>query len=334
MSSRDIPRVIAEAGMCANDPAWAAQAVAAAADAGCWAFKTQVGVRGLAAPDTARYDRLRGPDTQGDAFAEELPPTEWATIRSLCDQHDLQWFASVWNEDAIRICENLDVEWYKIGSADITHLPLLNSVGATHKNIILSTGAATPPEIWRAIETLDRAGANEIVLLACTLSYPCDPEDAELGRIPTLRDTFGLEVGYSDHTELVDISGLAVTAGATYLEKHFTVTPGEGGDHDFALNPQQLVDYVQWAERAVALYGTGNLTPLPSEEAARRLARRSLHATRIIAEGDPIELGFNVAFQRPTGGVGPDEWDEGTSHYATRDMEPGEPIHPEDLNGG
>lgn len=327
-------RVVAEAGMCANSVEWAHTAVNAAAEAGLWGFKVQLlSADTLAAKGAPRYDRLAGPADQYEAFTGALPYSAWAEVYDHAREKGLEPFASCWDEAAVHASEELlKPEWYKIGSADITHLSLIREIAATGKGIILSTGAATADEIERAVDQIwhhSPAVLPGIVLMACSLSYPCYMADARLSRVLWLRDlgvVVSDEYGYSDHTLRVETGGLAVAAGASWLEKHFTVTPGEGGDHDFALNPVEMWEYVRLAERAfAATYSAeGNDQPLTNELPARDLARRSLHTTSAVSKGDKLIVGKNTAWLRPAKGGIPA--DTAGPWYAMRDYEAGEQV--------
>ena len=316
--------------MAANSVDWAHDAVDAVAESGAWGIKGQLlNPDTLTAKNAPRYDRLAGPDTQYQAFTGALPYSAWAEVYAHAREKGLEPFASCWDEAAVEASEDLlKPEWYKIGSADITHHSLIRLIAETGKNVILSTGAADESEIVAALDILWEYPVRDIVLMACSLSYPCALADARLSRIRWL-DDMALAIdglGYSDHVPLIETGALAVAAGASWLEKHFTVTPGAGGDHDFALNPLELNDYVDRANRAwTAMYHPeGNEGALTAELPARSLARRSLHAVTHIHKGDRVTEGVNVRFLRPAEGglqadaVGP--W------YAERDYLEGEQI--------
>lgn len=319
-------RVIAEAGMCANSVDWAHRAVVAAADAAVWGFKVQLlNADTLTSRTAERYDHLAGPATQHDAFQNALPYPAWAEIYDHARSLGLEPFASCWDEAAVEASETLlNPAWYKVGSADITHHGLLEVIASTGKRVILSTGAADDSEIGRAVEVL--AAAPQLVLMHCPLVYPAGLRDIRLRRIKWLFP-FGGDLGFSDHTPWVFTAGLAVAAGADWLEKHFTVTPGRGGDHDFALNPADMTMYRREADRAWQAresWGAELSEPLPTERAARDLARRSLFAAVRIPRGERVVPGVNAVFLRPArGGIPADAkgpW------YAERDYQPGEQI--------
>jgi sialic acid synthase SpsE len=184
------------------------------------------------------------------------------------------------------------MRWCKIASGDITNQPLVEAAGkAFRQGVILSTGAADDDEIAEAISWIGTPWA----VLACTLAYPTSPGDAELARIPTVRRLLaelapGSRVGYSDHTHASATAGYAVAAGASVLEKHFTLDRADGTvpDNAFAVDPDTMTAYVAEADAAARLLGSGALVPIEAERPARVGARRSICAARDLPEGHRI----------------------------------------------
>jgi sialic acid synthase SpsE len=308
-------KVIAEIGTANHNQDYALEATAAAANAGAWAVKVQMlQAHTLVAPHAPRYDRLPGPSNQWEQFADALPYDDWKPVFDLGRELGVEVFASCWDVDAVEWCDHYGVNWHKVGSADITHHQLLRRIGESGADVLFSTGAANAAEVLDVLDFVHFPA--KAIPMACTLSYPCAPEDARLERIHWLRSLGFTTVGYSDHTDRIETGALAVAAGAEYLEKHFTIMPGEGGDHDFALVPDEFRDYVGQAEKAWRLthsaWPVGE--PAPAELDARNRARRSLHAVEEIAEGDDLVLGVNVAWLRPAeGGIAANMW-SGDNH--------------------
>jgi sialic acid synthase SpsE len=216
----------------------------------------------------------------------------------------IEFFASAWDLEAVRFLwsDAMRCRFVKVGSADITYLPLLREIAARRWRVFLSTGAATMPEVKRAMEVL---GSRTAVPMACTLSYPA--EALNLARIRVLQYEFPGEVGYSDHSLSTHTGRQATIAGADWLEKHFTITPGVGGDHDFALTPGLMTTYVEQARAGELDRGADWLEVTSEEKDARLLARRSLHATAPIAVGEQLRPGENCDWLRPAlpGGIEP-----------------------------
>ena len=327
-------RVIAEIGTANHDIDYALECVKQVAGTGVFAVKMQLlNADTLVARDAPRYDRLEGPKNQYEQFKDAPPYEDWEPVFKDARERGLEVFASCWDEAAVEWCESQNVSWYKVGSADITNLRLLSTIAATGKDVMFSTGAATLPEIDNMMARFTTLGeGRRAIPMACTLSYPCDPNDARLERITFIANDYNTEVGYSDHTRGIRAAGLAVAAGATYLEKHFTTTPGAGGDHDFALSKPEMTAYVWAAEEAYRMTysGTPIGEPLQTEVDARRWARRSLHATSAIEVGEGLVVGENCAFLRPGPdigvGIGAEMWTEDYMGDAVKDLRAGEQI--------
>lgn len=217
-------------------------------------------------------------------------------------------FSSPFDSTAVNLLESLDVELYKIASLEIGDLPLLRRVARTGKPVILSNGAASVGDVDIAVRTLREEGNNNIVLLACTSSYPASPADSNLRTIPVLQDTFDVQVGLSDHTLGIGASIAAVALGATVIEKHVTLSRADGGvDSDFSLEPQELSALVSETATAWAALGSPTMRVTPGESESRRL-RRSLYVVEAVREGDLV-TSENVRSIRPAGGLNPDLMD-------------------------
>ena len=295
-------RLVAEIGSCNGDLSLAIDTAQAALDAGAWLVKGQMF---QAATLTTRYARTYGyglnePDTQYEAFNNALSYDDWHVVADACDG---RFFASVFDLEA---CRDYPYQWIKVASADITYRALIEAAAASGSELILSTGASSTADIHRALSWIP---GYRPTLLACTLTYPCPPDDAHVKRVLTLKD-FRLPVGYSDHTEGELAAHLAFELGACMVEKHFTIRPGTGGDNDFAIGPvslRRIVGRVDPVSAAVVevLGGSGELGVRVSELSALRLARRSPYATQDIPAGVTVDE-TNTVMLRPRDGV--DAW--------------------------
>lgn len=302
-------RLVAEIGSCGGDMAYAEKIINRCAEAGVWVVKGQ-----LYQPDTlvtrtaASYGHthLDEPATQWEAFTDRFTYPQWDVVAEMCRNIGVGFAGSVFDVDALRYTDGW--EFIKIASADITYETLIRGAAAKAKSdgtyLVMSTGGATLPEIAQAVGWV---GDCPLILLACTLEYPTQAEDANVNRMSTLSQ-FGCKVGYSDHTVSIYAADYAFRHGAVLVEKHVTVTPGAGGDHNFAATPEQLVNLIEGrnihtSQRFDALLGgTSQLGTLPGEAAAVAGARRSWHATKPIRVGEAFTPN-NVAFIRPTGGI-------------------------------
>lgn len=242
----------------------------------------------LATKDALRYDRTTN-DTlyQHELFQHQLSYDDWAKVAVRCGELDLPFFPTVFDSEAIDIARELGIRTLKIASGDITYHDLIAAAAQASDHLIISTGASTIEEIDQAVEVVDQARGIKnlrLTLLACHLAYPTSEDNAELGRVMSLLMRYipqnpSMDIGYSDHTTLIHYpASILATYGASMWEKHFTMTPGAGGDHDFAVNSNQLKQMVRMVWGAKTALGRGEVNPTASEMAAREGARRSLVA--------------------------------------------------------
>lgn len=232
-------------------------------------------------------------------------PWEWheQIFRRAHDQ-GLTVFSSPFDPTAIDLLESLDVPAYKIASAEIVDLPLIDLCARTGKPLVISTGMASVAEVDAAVTTARAAGNDQLIVLGCTASYPAPPEDSNLRGIPLLADTFDVVPGLSDHTMGIGVPVAAVALGACAIEKHVTLSRADGGvDSDFSLEPAELAALVVETERAWQALGTPRLGPRESEREVRRL-RRSLYVVADVRAGDEVTTS-NVRSIRPSGGLPP-----------------------------
>ena len=307
-------QVVAEIGPANGSLDYAAQAIAAAAESGCKFVKGQIYNRDtLTTRDAKPYGKgIAEADTQWDNFEHQLTPEEWFDVADICAVAGVMFFASVFDENAVDLCEDIDVPLYKIASADITHKRLIQYVAATGKPIVLSTGGATMDEIDRALSWAFAVRPCEVVVMICTLAYPTPLDQAHVARVK-FWTSHDWAVGYSDHTMGISAMCTARAYGAVLIEKHFTITPGAGGDHDFALAPVAM-DWFHGMPSdelgpAPEVIGSPTIGRLAVEEAAVTQARRSIAAAVDIEAGTPITESM-LSFLRPGTGIPPFMVDE------------------------
>jgi pseudaminic acid synthase len=236
-------------------------------------------------------------------YQEAHTPWEWhAPIFDRARQHGLIPFSSPFDPTAIDLLESLEVELYKIASAELVDLPLIARAAATGKPIIISTGMGTLAEIDTAVRTARDAGAADIVVLACTASYPALPQDARLLSIPALGQALDVPIGLSDHTEGIGVSVAAVALGACVIEKHVTLKREDGGvDAEFSLTPRELAQLCRETAAAALAVSPARFGPTESERHTLRL-RRSLWVVQDVHAGDEVTTD-NVRSIRPSGGL-------------------------------
>ena len=239
----------------------AVKIIEAAKDAGADAIKLQTYT-----PDTLTINgknecfRIKGTLWEGkslyELYKEAYTPWEWQPkLKTVAESLGLDLFSSPFDETAVDFLENMEVPAYKVASFELVDLILLRRLGRTGKPVIMSTGMATLAEIEEAVQTLRKAGSQELALLKCTSAYPAVPEDANLRTIPHMAETFDLPIGLSDHTLGLAVPIAAVACGACIIEKHFTLSRKESGpDSAFSLEPPEfkaMVEAVRTAEKAL-----------------------------------------------------------------------------------
>jgi N,N'-diacetyllegionaminate synthase len=224
----------------------------------------------------------------------------------------IQFFSSGFDPESIDLLAKLGVDCFKIPSGEITNLPYLRHVGRYSKPVILSTGMATLGEIEAALDVLELAGTRRerITVLHCNTEYPTPMVDVNLRAMLTIRDAFGVAVGYSDHTQGIEVPIAAVALGATVIEKHFTLDRNlPGPDHKASLEPDELKAMVAAIRNIEQALGDGVKRPSASEAKNKPIARKSLVASQTIRAGEVFSV-KNITAKRPGTGISPMRWDE------------------------
>ncbi|WP_426298574.1 N-acetylneuraminate synthase family protein [Arthrobacter sp. R-11] len=301
--------VIAEAGVNHDgDVAVAHELIDLAADTGANAVKFQTfkpEALVTSSAGTTPYQKKAGfAESQSEMLARlTLPEAAWTELRDHCDERGITFLSTPFDYDSALMLAELGVPGLKIGSGELTNTPYLSAIAEFGIPMIVSTGMGTREEIAAALEATAKAPAT--VLLHCVSAYPAPLEEANLRAIPALREEFGVEVGWSDHTPGA-VTAIAATAlGSTLLEKHITTDKTRNGpDHSASLEKDEFAYYVRSVREAHAALGDGRKRRMPSEEANASLVRRSYHAARDIAAG-AIITADDVAILRPEGGLAP-----------------------------
>jgi N-acetylneuraminate synthase len=306
-------QVIAEAGVNHNgDLALAERLVDIAAAAGADYVKFQAfRADRLASRGTpkAAYQRQHTDAAESqDAMLRrlELRPDDYRRLMDAAARRRIGFLCSPFDEESIELLAGLGVTALKIPSGELTNHDYLRRAASAASQLFLSTGMATLGEIERALDAMAGAGSPEIVLLHCVSSYPAPPAEANLRAIATLREAFGLPVGYSDHTEGTCIALAAVALGAVMLEKHFTTNRSlPGPDHAASLEPDELAALVGQVRQVEVALGDGRKRPMPSELETRGLVRKSLVLTRDLPAGHRLTAA-DLTVKRPGTGLAPE----------------------------
>jgi len=305
--------IIAEIGVNHNgDVKLAQDMVAAAADCGVDAVKFQTYRADHATSARARKAAYQIANT-GDASESyrdmlarlELSREDHVALKRAAERSGVVFFSKPADPDSADLLESIGVELYKIGSSDITNLPLIRHVARKNKPIILSTGMATIGEVAVALEAIESVSSQDVYLLHCTTEYPCPFSDVNLRAMVTLGTAFGKVVGYSDHTLGIEIAVAAVAMGARIIEKHFTLDREQPGpDHKASLEPDEFRSMVEAIRHVEAASGDGIKRPAKAELANLDVVRRSVVATHDLRQGDVIGP-EDVTIKRPGTGINP-----------------------------
>ncbi len=319
--------VIAEAGVNHNGSIQLAQRlVEAAAQAGADAVKFQTfhaeNVISAGTPKAEYQKETTGSSEQQLEMVRRLEMPEGMTrsVAAHAASVGITFLSTAFDEQSVDLLDDIGVPVFKVGSGDVTNSPLLEFIGRKRKPLILSTGMSYLAEVKGAVETLFAAGCPELALLHCVSSYPADPREANLRVLRTLRDTFRVPIGFSDHCMDNEIALASVALGANIVEKHITLDVTLAGpDHRVSLPPEKFKSLVQSIRMVEGALGDGIKRPYPGEENVRDLARRSIVAACTIAPGAVI-IRDMLAFKRPGTGIPPGDWEQLIGKRAAREI--------------
>lgn len=305
--------IIAEAGVNHNGNLRRALKIvdeAASAGADAIKFQTFVAERLVSsqAPKADYQKRRASGKTQLDMLkALELSRQDFTAISDRARTRGIIMMSTPFDEKSVDDLESIGVPAYKVGSGDLTDLPLLGHIASKGKPIMLSTGMATLSEVREAVAAIRAEGNDQIVLLHCVSSYPSRPEDSNLRAMQVLRETFGVPVGFSDHTEGVEVAIAAAALGAVVIEKHFTLSRKlPGPDHKASLEPSQFLEMVKEIRLVERALGKAVKEPTQEELKMRLIARRSVVASADIGKGQLIAPEM-LSLKRPGTGIPPKE---------------------------
>ena len=245
--------------------------------------------------------------TQYELIKElELTSNNFIKLKEHCDKKGIIFLASFVTPDAVDVMGNL-VPAFKIASPDLTNDPLIKKIALKKKPLIVSTGMATLEEVKKAKKIIEKTGNNKIIILHCTSSYPCPFEEVNLNAMLTLRNELNCFVGYSDHTVGITVPIMAVTLGASVIEKHFTLDKNlPGPDHKASLEPNEFLKMVKEIRIAEKALGDETKRASATEKKNMLLIRKSIVAVRPILKGEKI-VEEMLAMKRPGTGLKPSE---------------------------
>jgi N,N'-diacetyllegionaminate synthase len=321
--------IIAEAGVNHNgNYELAKQMVVAAKDAGADYVKFQTAVSKLVISryaEKAEYQKnTTNPEQSQLEMSEKihLPLSDYIPLKSFCEQTGIKFLSTPFDPVSIDLLSNLDMDFFKIPSGEITNCPYLKKIAQYRRPVILSTGMSTMDDIENAMAILLNNGLNknDITILHCNTEYPTPFEDVNLRAMQTIAERFDVKVGYSDHTQGIEVPIAAVALGATVIEKHFTLSRDmEGPDHKASLEPDELKAMVVAIRNVEKALGNGEKQVTDSERKNMDIARKSIVAAKDIKKG-AILAENNITVKRPGNGISPMHWEEVLGKTAKRDF--------------
>jgi N-acetylneuraminate synthase/pseudaminic acid synthase len=267
-----------------------------------------------------------------DLYREAYTPWEWqGRIKNKCDEVGIDFLSTPFDHTAVDFLEGLGIEFYKIASYELVDIPLIEYVAKKGKPLIMSCGMASVEEIEEAINACKKHGNDQIVLLKCCSEYPADFSDMNLATIPDMQKRFQLPIGLSDHSMGSLAPVVAVSLGATLIEKHVRLD-GDTSSADSAFS-MEMTDFNKMVEDVRNAYRIkGNATyELTKKEKEGLKIRRSLFAVKDIKYGEAFTT-ENVRSIRPGYGIKPKYLSLLLQQKARRDYSYGDPINEEELN--
>lgn len=321
--------IIAEAGVNHNGSLeLAKRLIDAAADAGVDYVKFQTfKAENLVTKSAkqAEYQKKNigdGDDSQYQMLKNlELSLVDHEVLIGYCKQKGVRFFSTAFDLESIDYLASLNLPLWKIPSGEIINYPYLRKIVRQGQTVILSTGMCDMTDIKNALDILIKFGLikDQITILHCNTEYPTPFEDVNLRAMLTIKEAFGIKVGYSDHTRGIEVPIAAVALGAEVIEKHFTLDRNlPGPDHKASLEPDELKAMVRAIRNIEQAMGDGEKKVTVSEGKNIAIARKSIVAAHPIKKGEILSE-ENLTVKRPGIGISPMQWDEIVGTIAIRD---------------
>jgi sialic acid synthase SpsE len=328
MVGREFPvLIIAEIGINhEGDVDACARMITAAARAGADAVKLQ----------TSDADEAYHPDSPSYAVFKSAALTrdETAKMFDLARELGIEIFSTAGDMESFDFIENLTPAAHKISSGLMANTPMLRRAAKTDRSILMSTGIGMSDEIRESIECLRSAGNSRLVLLQCTSLYPAPDNTLNLSAIRALEETYGVIGGFSDHSIGIFASALSVGAGASVIEKHFSLeTHREGFDHKISVDPKGLESMVREVRMAESMMGDPNRPFSAGQQNNRDWMQRFIVAGRALRKGETLsEENLRIMRLRPGAvGLAPKHFDALVDRQVIRDLPKFAPLRYEDI---
>ena len=267
--------------------------------------------------DESQYEMLKALELSYDEFRE---------VKVYCDEIGILFASTADEEDSLDFLVELGIPFIKVGSGDVGNISYLRYIGLKKLPVILSTGMSTLADVEMSLQALRDGGATDITLLHCTTNYPCPYDAVNLKAMDTLKNAFDLPVGYSDHTEGLEVPVAAVARGAGVIEKHFTLDRNmEGPDHKASMEPKVFKEMVQAIRHIETALGDGLKQPTKAEQQISKVVLKRIVAKRDIRAGQVIRE-EDICVKRNNAGLPANAWDIILGTAARRDYKADEGI--------
>lgn len=312
--------IIAEAGVNHNgDILIAKKLIDAAVDAGVDYVKFQTFKADSLVSKSAKkaeYQSVNINDGDDSQYAMlknlELSHENHLELMSYCAERNIKFFSTAFDVEGIKYLNDLGLSFFKIPSGEITNYPYLRTLASFGKPVIMSTGMCSENDIKNALDVLIQFGLKKdfISILHCNTEYPTPMKDVNLKAMQTIKNTFNVQIGYSDHTLGIEVPIAAVAMGAKVIEKHFTLDRNlPGPDHVASLEPNELKEMVK-AIRNIELAISGDGVKIASESEVKNIAiaRKSIFINKNLPKGHILSEDDLVCL-RPGDGISPMEWE-------------------------
>lgn len=252
----------------------------------------------------------------------ELSYDDHYQLMELCTNLNINFFSTAFDTESIDFLASLNLGLWKIPSGEITNYPYLKKIASFNETTIMSTGMCEMNEIIAAVDVLLKHGLDKrkLTILHCNTEYPTPYEDVNLNAMNTIKEKFGVEVGYSDHTRGIEVPLAAVALGAKVIEKHFTLDRNMvGPDHLSSLEPNELSLMVSSIRNIEKALGDKEKIVTNSEKKNIKIARKSIVAACSIKKGDFLTE-ENLTVKRPGTGLSPMLWEKVIGTIAIKDF--------------
>lgn len=299
-----------------------------AVDCGVDAVKLQTLRADTLVTHASRFSTIAGGANQYEIFKQIEISEEWhRELFDFAGRKGITIFSTPSYFDDVELLERLEAPAYKIGSDDLTNIPFLQFVASKQKPVIFSTGMAVLEEVREAVEAVLSTGNSQVAVLHCVSSYPVKNfSDLNLRCIQTMKEALKIPVGFSDHSYGTLAACLAVSMGASVIEKHFTLDKKmDTPDSFFSADPAEMKELVERVRQTEKALGSFEKRPTEEEERNKLEVRKSVVTKKKIKRGETLQK-ESVTIKRPGTGIEPKRLKDVIGKKALRDLEADEVI--------